>query len=156
MKLRNILLLLLSVIVVASLTACDKESHNGRLDGMWQLMEVAAFQPDGSTLTTDVSPNHTYLSFQLDLAQIRPGSTPIDLRGAGTVVCRFEHRGAMLRFYNFYRHFRSADSLFTDADTTLLSPICITGHEARFNVDCLTSNRLELTGRNGRLRFRKF
>lgn len=156
MKPNHILLLLLTIAIATLISSCDKESHNGRLDGMWQFMEVTTTDTSGGAVQTDASPYKAYLLIQLDLAQIRTGGAPVDLRGAHSVVCRFDHSGGHLRLYNFHRHFRDADSLFTDADTVILRPLGISGEETLFDVVRLTSNTLELSNQTAHIRLRKF
>lgn len=156
MKPNHILLFLVCLTSAFVISSCDKESHNGRLDGMWQFMEVTSAEASGDTILTNAAPYRAYLSIQLDLAQIRTGGAPVDLRGAHSVVCRFDHSNGHLRLYNFYRHFRDADSLFTDADTLMLHSLGISGTETQFDVIHLSSTTLELSNATARIRLRKF
>ncbi len=68
-KTLNILLLILSIALAATLQSCDKHNINGDLDGMWQVMSVTV-KEDGATVREFV-PDQRYLCFQLHVCQLR-------------------------------------------------------------------------------------
>ena len=70
-RLKNIASLL--IIILLSLTSCDKVDKNGDLDGMWQCQNYSAAIENGKP----------YLSVQLDLLNIRYADY--------NIYARFEH-----------------------------------------------------------------
>lgn len=142
------------VMMVCAVSGCDKQSHNGDLDGMWQFMEVN-YHVGEEDSTVDLKDGKAYLSFQLDLAQIKWLNMDLDST-TSTIVMRFSHSGDLLTFYDFYRHYRTSDSLFTASDSMLLAPLGFKGGECVFDVITLTSDAMELESDFAGITFRKF
>ena len=140
---KKIVYIFLSVI----LFSCNKLPVNGKLDGMWQLMEIRY----GNGLT--IFPEKTYYNFQLELvklSKIHPGS----LHGSKTdyYVGRFEFTEDSLSFYNM-RNARNENIVATDED---LAPYGLNVSIERFGVDELTRNNMILRSDRVVLSFRKF
>ena len=143
-------------LVALTVCGCDKQSDNGDLDGMWQFLTVSyhsALAEEDSIV--DIKAGKVYLSFQLDLAQIKSVNLDLDPE-AISVLMRFDHSGDRLTLYDFYHHYRTADSLFTDADSLLLAPLGIKGSTCDFTVQKLNSQSMELSSDYADITFRKF
>ncbi len=134
-------------------TGCSKMSDNGELDGMWQITHVSKCNNGTYGAAVDVKNEKAYLSFQLQLAQIKWLSK--SFQGSSTILARFQHRGDSLRLYNFYRHFRTTDSLFTAKDTLLLSPLGFKGFENKFKVLEIGEEDMKLQSTFARIELRK-
>lgn len=146
---------LLYVLLILFATAgCDKWPENGDLDGMWQFLTVT-YHTAGGDSAVIVKDGQAYLSFQLDLAQIKAVNMELD-SATSTILARFNHSDGKLTLYDFYRHYRTADSLFTDADSLLLTPLGIRGTSCTFDVASLSSESMELESDYADITFRKF
>lgn len=154
MKQRTLLAasLICSLLFAAS---CDKLPENGKLDGMWQIMSVNYARNSGYDSLVNVKPMHVYLSFQLKLAQINAGEYS-NRTGSGIILSRFKRSGSTLSFYNFYLSQFAADILITDSATTALQCIGINGIAAKFHIDRLDDNKLQLSSDYAQIICRKF
>ena len=121
-----------TMLLVLSTNSCDKMSDNGSLDGMWQIASVTYNNASRYDSTVDVKSEKAYLSFQLDLAQIK--WLERNVQGTSTFLSRFQREGDYLKLYDFYRHYRTTDSLFTEKDTLLLTPLGFRGFENKFQI----------------------
>ena len=132
---RIIIFALLSV-----LCACDKfhTSHNGALDGFWQLTEMTVWENGEQQGPTDMRESGIYWGVQGDLLRI--GSTYFD----------FEFTGHNLRIWNPFR----GDSYVEDA--TELKRYGLYSLEEIFTVEQLTGSEMTLKTELVKLRFRKY
>jgi len=145
-RFRYILFILLSVL----LTACDKVPVNGKLEGMWQLMEIIS--PAG---IIDVKSNKTYISFQLNLSQWQRGGT--------IYYAHFNHTGDYLVFYDMYSPAKPTLEDFNDhritqeeIDQGVLAPWGVHTLNPSYVILELTSSHMTLFGGDTTLKFRKF
>lgn len=113
-------------------SGCNKVSDNGDLDGLWQISSVSFYNNGVYDTPVNTTTEKAYLSFQLDLAQIKWLNR--SFQGSSTFLSRFKNTGDSLRLYNFYKHFRTTDSLFTAKDTLLLAPLGFRGFENKFKI----------------------
>ena len=135
------------MLICLTFTACEIEtSHNGALDGNWQLRQI-------DTLTTmgvcDMTQSCIYWGIEADLLQVRDIDND-DLR----IMFRFERRNDSLRIFNPY-HVFNKDNLQPLENDSLLQPLGIVGTEEHFYVEELKSNTLLLKSLYYRLHFRK-
>lgn len=146
---------ILLIIALSLLTySCDKHPKNGKLDGMWQIMSVCYNRGGSYDSLVQTKDLRAYLSFQLDLSQIV--CHRLRLPKSNTILMRFKHEGGQIRFYDFYYHYRTADTLFTDADTLSLVPVGFIGKEQTFDVLKLNEDVMELQSPFSRINLRKF
>lgn len=129
------------------LFSCGKLPINGKLDGMWQLMEIT--HQDGKI----EMPLKVYYSIQLKLIRfnrVHEGS----LHGSKTdyYIGRFEHTGDSLSFYNI-RHLKNENMIATPEE---LAPFGLDGSTDRFKIEELTNSKMILISAGERLTFRKF
>ena len=150
-RLKNIASLL--IIILLSLTSCDKVDKNGDLDGMWQCQNYSATIENGKP----------YLSVQLDLLNIRYADY--------NIYARFEHNGNTLRIYNAYSALNDIDTPFSEAnefgDENQTHALFCSGFlysflgtnelgEATLNIKSLTSKQMILEVGEKELIFRKY
>ena len=145
-RLLYILLFVLGTLV----TSCDKVPVNGKLDGMWQLMEIVT--PAG---ITDVKPHKTYISFQLNLSEWQKGGI--------IYYAHFGRTGDYLLFYDMYSPAKSSDTNYDDhrvtqedIDRGALEPWGIYSLNPAFLILELTGSNMTLLGGDAMLKFRKF
>ena len=150
-RLKNIASLL--IIILLSLTSCDKVDKNGDLDGMWQCQNYSGIIENGKP----------YLSVQLDLLNIRYADY--------NIYARFEHNGNTLRIYNAYSALNDIDTPFSEAnefgDENQTHALFCSGFlysflgtnelgEATLNIKSLTSKQMILEVGEKELFFRKY
>ena len=150
-RLKNIAGLL--IIILLSLTSCDKVDKNGDLDGMWQCQNYNGIIENGKP----------YLSVQLDLLNIRYADY--------NIYARFEHNGNTLRIYNAYSALNDIDTPFSEAnefgDENQTHALFCSGFlysflgtnefgEATLNIKSLTSKQMILEVGEKELFFRKY
>lgn len=154
MKAKITLCLLLTL--TALLASCDKTPANGKLDGMWQLMETCDIAPDG-TVSAPVSRKDEgiYWSIQLQMLNIHTQHALLNGHSYDTTA-RIVCRGNRLELISTYIHFDNRDSLLTDPQTPALEPLGIRGNTAVFTIVENTRSRLVLESGYNRLTFRKF
>lgn len=145
-RLPYILFLVLGLL----LASCDKVPVNGKLDGMWQLMEIIT--PEG---ITDVKANKTYISFQLDLSQWQQGGV--------FYYSHFCRTGEYLFFVDMYSPAKHTpddpdDHPVTqeEIDQGVLAPWGVHTLNPSFLILELTSSKMTLLGDSSTLKFRKF
>lgn len=146
-----------SFIILTTFTtySCDKLSDNGDLDGMWQFMTITYARNGVYDSTVNAKDYKAYLSFQLDLARISWRNVAIT-DATKNILCRFNHQGNTLQLHDFYLDFAASDSLITDANTLLLTPLGIKGNNVTFTVLEENKNSLILQSDYARIVLRKF
>ena len=154
-KLLSIILLVFSITVLFS---CDKMTDNGKLDGQWQLMSIKYKNlPTDSTYSRIIPKKEEgiYWRFQLDLLMIHTQYS--NLNGyTHKTTARFNDNGKQLDITETYINYFNKDSLLTDPNTRILSPIGIDGNAEKFNIDKLDKKRMILSTPVKQLVFRKF
>jgi hypothetical protein len=154
---RRLLYVLGSLLVgTAFIASCTIDtSDNGDLDGMWQMMEVQYAGHNGNyDSIVQTKDKKIYWSVQYKLMDIIGNVGGDGL--TNETLARFDHAGDSLVLYDFYRHYRSADSLISDSQTHVLNGIGVDGNVARFFVEKLTSDNLLLRSTYARVILRKF
>lgn len=157
MKRLFLFLSVFSFIILTTFTtySCDKVSDNGDLDGMWQFMTITYARNGVYDSTVNAKDYKAYLSFQLDLARISWRNVSIT-DATKNILCRFNHQGNTLQLHDFYLDFAASDSLITDANTLLLTPLGIKGNNVTFTVLEENKNSLILQSDYARIVLRKF
>jgi hypothetical protein len=117
------------LILLASITSCQKASINGDLDGMWQLMKIEYKDQ------TFKSPDQLYYCVQLHMVQFQ---------GAAMCSGTFSHSGDSLRVV--IRNHKAADVSAYGMNDTIQS----------FFIEKLSSEKMVLHSSFARLSFRKF
>ncbi len=117
------------LLVIATITACQKEDDNGKLGGFWKLLAIEKSNGD----ITDTKENSLFWRIQLDLIQV------------GTYFGRFQHTGDSLLIQ------------MIDIPATALVQYGIEdAANARFAMEHLSRKSMILKSDYARLRFRKF
>lgn len=134
------------IIVLLQLFSCDKLPINGKLDGMWQLMEIEY------TNGIVEHPEKTYYSIQLHLiklSKVYEGS----LHGSNAVnyVGRFEYTADSLVIKDLRAN--KDEDLVTKEQ---LIPFGLNGPVDRFKIEKLTNDKMILQSGSVMLSFRKF
>ena len=140
---KKIVYILLAVV----LFSCDKLPVNGKLDGMWQLMEIRHANNEKTY------PERTYYRFQLELFRlnkVHEGS--LHESKTDSYVGRFEFTEDSLSFYNI-RKYKNENVAATDKD---LAPFGLNTSTDRFRIEELTSSNMVLKSQDVQLVFRKF
>ncbi len=131
-------------MMITTFMACDsKRDTNGDLGGMWQLTLWTDVQGD----TVAINENAIYYHFQLSLMKLERWD---DKGLSGEVLLRFKHEGKKLTLTQAY--------LRPDENSIELSMLKDYGvpQDGCFNVDALTDDRMQLSGSEGTLYFRKY
>lgn len=133
--------LLITLICALMAVSCRETDINGKLDGMWQLMEISK----GDESSFYVKEDRIYYSFKLDLMSIRR-------IGSKELLARFNHVGDSLQFYDI------RDAAANDVMATLeeLSAYGLSDLKEHFSVEELSSSRMVLRSKYSTLSFRKF
>jgi len=140
-------LIIAFVAIIACISSCELEhSDNGKLDGMWHLVEIDTIETGG---TFDLSQELRFWSFQMRLIEMR------DSYGRQVVVvCYFDHSGDSLHIYNPCVSNRDlGDVVLTTADT--LRFYGVNSPTETFYVEKLTSGKMILKSDLLRLMFKK-
>lgn len=142
--------ILIMLLMLAVMAACDKLPMNGDLDGQWQLVSE---ERDGQT--TSLLQTRHYISFQLHTAQFSTLSNP------RCYYARFRHASDTLQFLTICTNSTNAtwddDNVPVSADSvSLLHPWGIYQLDPAFRVITLNEHVLVLESDSSRLRFRKF
>lgn len=134
------------VLTLFLFTSCEMEvSHNGDLDGLWQLTEIR----EVCSPIIDIRETGTTWGFQFNLVEIHCNARPSD------VIARFERSGDYLRIYSLrYQHHDLDDQLITDP--TYLVKYGIFSLDETFKIEALTGNSMCLSSPHARLVFRKY
>lgn len=114
-------LIVSTILLAAVLTGCHKVSHNGHLDGQWQLMEIT--YADGSTS----QPDRVYWDMMLHTANF--------VNSDGTMFTAnmaYDSEAATLMFE------------FPYSTPQALSSVGITANPATFEIQELTHERMSL------------
>lgn len=135
------LTILFILSILFTLPSCNKLPMNGKLDGMWQLIQIDT--KEGSN--HDVKEQRLYYSVQLKLITLR------GMGGSSYILGRFEHSGNSLSLYDF----RTGGS---EQPCTLenLKPYGLYSLEPKFEVEKLTGSEMVLKSEESTLYFRKF
>lgn len=147
MKRTSILLLMLSLLAAS----CQKYEDSDLL-GQWQLLEMT--RTDDGVAVSKKAGQITW-SFQLGLLQVRALNEETGSVG-DVFLGLYSEAGDSLFIPATYFHYRDRDSLYTDPAQTILEPYGIKGNTARFAIEVLSSNTLQLSSAFCLLRFRKF
>lgn len=147
---RSLLYIIVSTILIACFSSCDKMPMNGDLDGMWQLMSE-----ETTDTTIDLKSTRHYISFQLHTTQFGT------LTNSRCFYARFIHEGNTLQFVTISTNSSNAttddDNVLVSADSIQqLNPWGIYEIDPIFAVVTLNSSTLILESSHSRLHFRKF
>ncbi|MDR2118099.1 MAG: lipocalin-like domain-containing protein [Tannerellaceae bacterium] len=138
MKKKNILYCLIFIWLASS---CYKASMNGKLDGMWQLMEID--KAGGECV--DTKQERRYYSIQLRLLSLRKAD-------GYQFLGRFVYTGDSLWIHDV-RIYQAEDR---PASKEQLLPFGISDLSERFKVETITHEQMILKSEYATLRFRKF
>lgn len=138
MKKSAILFILATIL---SLSSCDKLPMNGKLDGMWQLIQIDT--KEGSN--HDVKEQRLYYSVQLKLITLR------GMSGSKYILGRFEHSDNTLSLFDFRTGGDEKPCVLSD-----LEPYGLYSLEPKFEVVKLTGKEMILKSEESTLYFRKF
>jgi hypothetical protein len=138
MKKKQILCGFILLLLVAS---CYKAPMNGKLDGMWQLMEIV--RHDGES--TDVKAEQRFYCVQLHLISF-------EQTGGYRFLGRFVYSGDSLLIHDV-RIYQAEDRL---ALKEQLLPFGLGDISERFGVEEITGSRMVLRSDYATLRFRKY
>ena len=149
--------ILILLLILVTWSSCDKMPSNGDLDGQWQLMKIVnkSVSDFDSDIVIDKKTDRIYWRFQLDLLSIYTPNKKLNGHTHNSVA-RFSHTAQELQITKTYIHFENRDSLLTDPNTTILSPMGIDGNAETFVVDRLDDSQMVLSTRSKQLYFRKF
>lgn len=131
---------LLTLLITAS---CGKLPINSRLDGMWQLINIAT---DGNE-STETKEERLYYAVQLELIGLQKEG---DMKYLG----RFTQTNDSLIVYDFRLHISGDNS--TQASSGDLKEWGIEGTTERFGIEELTTDKMILRSHSSKLTFRKF
>lgn len=135
------LTILFILTTIFSLSSCDKLPENGKLDGMWQLVQIDT--EEGSNHA--VKEQRLYYSVQLKLITLR------GMSGSKYILGRFKHEGNTLSLYDFRTGGDEKPCSLED-----LKPYGIYSAEPTFEVEKLTGSEMILKSEEATLYFRKF
>ena len=152
---KRFVLIFCLVVSTLGFIACNEVSHNGDLDGMWQIMEVTYNRNGLYDSTVNIKKDKVYLSFQLHLAHLNWSTNIITLENS-SILSRFSHDGDQLHLYNMYVNFPDRDSLITDSSSMVLAPIGFKGIDNTFQILQLNSSHMTLQSDFARIVCRKF
>ncbi len=133
--------ILLLMILSIALISCRRTSINGKLDGMWQLMQKEKVG-EGSV---DTKEDKIYYSVKLDLISIVKS-------GSDEYLGRFYHSGDSL----FLSEFRLQGYNGYLASKEELEAYGLSDVSERFAVETLSSDKMILKSDYSRLYFRKY
>lgn len=121
-------------------------SHNGDLDGYWQMTALDSLATGTSA---DVLEQQNYLAVQGSILEVK------SLARGGSYLFRFNHTGDSLLLYDArYNNRSGGDSLLHDVSR--LERFGFTRLDEHFHVDQLSGSRLVLSNPRYRLHFRKY
>lgn len=137
---KKLIILSTLAMIVVMLSSCGKTPINGKLDGMWQLIQID--NAEGSN--HEIKDKRVYYSIQLELISLR------GMSGSKYILGRFEHTGDSLFLYDLRSDGEQPSSLDD------LKPYGLTTTEPRFGVEELTGKAMILKSEDTKLYFRKF
>ena len=156
-KLISLISLSATLLTASLLSSCDKMPENGKLDGMWQLLEVDYKKTGSADSIVNTKDKQIYWAVQFKLISIRNAPyTPIVEGLTEETMARFRHQGDSILIDEIYLHRRSEDVLVSSEETTLFRTFGIDGNKARFKIEKLSDDQLYLSSGYARLAFRKF
>lgn len=130
-KMKNIKYFLMLLVAMLSMTACNKMSHNGDLDGRWQITRMV-YHSTGQEID---GPIRVYWDFSLDLMDIvdmRPGKSfftysrfdhhdgRLKVATIGASVQGLRPRGLCDTIVDFRVETLNRSTMILDSDSTLL------------------------------------
>lgn len=129
------------------LTACEIErSHNGKLNGNWQLRQIDTLATGG---ITDMTYSYIYWGVEGTLLQVR------DIDENLKILFHFNKQGNQLTLLTPCRVI-TKDELEPLETNELLTPLGITETEETFLIEHLSNGSLTLSNALYRLHFRKY
>lgn len=135
-------------IVALALTACDIDSsHNGALDGNWQLTSVDSIY---SSFSRDTREDLTFWAVQKDLLEVKDIKKLVP-----SVFLRFNHGNDYLIVYDPVIDNRDSSDIILK-DTSLLQYYYIDEVPYKLDIVKLTSSKMVLQTQKVRLNFRKY
>lgn len=149
MKRNKIRYILLSMVVLFSLSACEIETHdNDKLDGFWHLERVDTIATGG---VCDMSKELVYWSVQSMLVEVSERSKVNNDK----YFFSFSHRDGKLSLFDARLSDRSNGDPEVE-DPTSLHPYGISKLNETFEVVQLTGSKMQLKSETLLLVFRKF
>lgn len=133
--------LFILTLLIFTVCSCGKVPMNGKLDGMWQLMQIE--HADGTV--NNIKESRLYYCIQLEL---------LGLQSAGHI--EFLGRFAYTEDSLFVNDFRLNSDNTMLAIPEQLSPYGINETAERFGIEQLTSDKMVLKSNTATLSFRKF
>lgn len=128
------------ICLLLTITACDKQPINGKLDGMWKLTTIE--YNDGSIEES----NGIYYRIQLHTVMID------DRRGsAGNFIADFSSEDGVT-----ISRLRKTNDVDTVPDEETLKPLGLNSSDTHFTVEKLTGKHMILKSNYARLTFLKF
>ena len=136
------------ITTMIALSACTLEtSHNGKLDGMWQLTQLDTLATDGQT---DMRETGIFWCVQNNLLKISAL-----YGGADPILFRFQNTGKQLIINDPYFDNRTEGDIKIE-DVAELSFYNIDTLEQTFAIEKLTSGKMTLQSERFRFHFRKY
>ena len=149
MKRNKLRYILLSMVALFSLSACEIETHdNGKLDGFWHLEKVDTIATGG---VCDMSQQKVFWSVQAMIIEVSDSSNINDK----TKIYACAHRDGKLSLFNAHKSDRTEGDPIIE-DPTILQPFGISNVNDNFEVMQLTGSKMMLKSETLRLVFRKF
>ena len=149
MKRNKIRYILLSMVTLFSLSACEIETHdNGKLDGFWHLEKVDTIATGG---VCDMSQQKVFWSVQAMIIEVSDRSN----LNNDKFIFSFSHRDGKLSLFNAHKSDRTEGDPIIE-DPTILQPFGISNVNDNFEVMQLTGSKMMLKSETLRLVFRKF
>lgn len=146
------LIRILTIVAIASLTACDSYLINGHLDGMWQLQTIERNNPD----TIIRNEGDLFYSFQRHTVLIGDYNNPNELVGHlkdEQYVSLFEYEGDSLIIGEFHLYYKRENLPY---DTTRLRRFGVYDKQTIFHIEELTAKRLVLRSDSALITMRKY
>lgn len=143
---------ILTLLTIATLTACDSYLINGPLDGMWQLQTIERTAPD--TLITNAG--DLFYSFQRHTVLMGDYNNPDELPGQlkdEQYVSLFTYEGDRITVGEFHLYYKREEQPY---DTTRLRRFGIYNTYTTFHIEELTAQRLVLRSDSALLTLRKY
>ena len=143
---------ILTLLAIATLTACDSYLINGPLDGMWQLQSIERHTPN----TVIQTAGDLFYSFQRHSVLVGDYINPNELAGhlkEEQYISLFTLADDSLTMHEFHLYYKREHLPY---DTTRLKRFGIYDTPVTFHVEELTSQRLVLCSDSARLTLRKY
>lgn len=135
-----------AALALATLTACEIESHSSKLDGFWHLEQIDTLATGG---IMDVSNEKLFWALQTKLLEVSDKAT------TSKIFFSFHHSdGTLFLFGPHYLNRPNGDPVVEDP--SILAPFGINALEETFDVETLTGSKMTLKSQTLRLKFKKF